>query len=193
MTASELSAGPWTAPHAVLRPCIPAGHHHELSRQPVNVADVPCLQAGQEATQETVTIADMGMHMLRALPGLHLVVQVLVPGLEERARILPPLTSSFSTPGAAWGWAVTQGGPGCVLHLHISVMLSSLGCTPACHALLHSSGAAGSFQSLPSLPPCGVDVAWLCPCTPAPGSPVRSQAQQPCRGVPEGCMLSSSM
>lgn len=78
------------------------------------------LAAGQEAAQDTVSIADMGTHMLRGLPGLHLVVQVLVPGLEERARILPPLTSSFNTPGAEWGWAVRQGGPGCVLHLHKS-------------------------------------------------------------------------
>ena len=50
---------------------------------------------------ETVMVIDMGTHMLRGLPGLHLLVQLLPPGLEERARALPPLLSSYSTPGMA--------------------------------------------------------------------------------------------
>lgn len=46
-----------------------------------------------------VTIIDMGTHMLPRLPGLQLVVQLLVPGLEERARAFAPLISSQHTPG----------------------------------------------------------------------------------------------
>ena len=44
-------------------------------------------------------VVDMGTHMLRGVPGLHLVVQLLTPGLEERARALPPLNSTYATPG----------------------------------------------------------------------------------------------
>lgn len=44
-------------------------------------------------------VVDMGVHVLRRVPGLHLMIQVLAPGLEPRARCLPPLASSYSTPG----------------------------------------------------------------------------------------------
>ena len=46
-------------------------------------------------------VVDMGTHVLRHVPGLHSMVQLLAPGLEERARALPPLLSAPSTPGAA--------------------------------------------------------------------------------------------
>lgn len=46
-----------------------------------------------------VRVVDMGMHVLPSLPGLHLIVQLLVPGLEERAHHLPPLHSTQHTPG----------------------------------------------------------------------------------------------
>ena len=57
------------------------------------------LYTGADAGMETVMVIDMGTHMLRHVPGLHLLVQILPPGLEERARALPPLLSSYSTPG----------------------------------------------------------------------------------------------
>ena len=41
----------------------------------------------------------MGVHMLPKLTGMRLVVQLLVPGLEERARALPPLCSIHHTLG----------------------------------------------------------------------------------------------
>ena len=66
---------------------------------------------------ESVAVLDMGRHMLRRpLPGLHLVVQVLVPGLEDRARALPP-SPAASAPRCwfraqdfgVWGWRCEQG------------------------------------------------------------------------------------
>ena len=59
-------------------------------------ADDPGPSFGMEA----MMVLDMGTHTLRHLPGQHLLVQLLVPGLEERARILPALVSAHSTPGA---------------------------------------------------------------------------------------------
>ena len=44
-------------------------------------------------------VVDMGTHMLRMVPGIHRVMQLLAPGLEERARALPPLNSTYATPG----------------------------------------------------------------------------------------------
>ena len=67
---------------------------------------------------------DMGMHMLRLLPGLHLVMQLLVPGLEERARTFPPLTSSLSTPGGVFREPALQ--------VLCSGMLQGATCGPAC-------------------------------------------------------------
>ena len=49
---------------------------------------------------ETIMVVDMGTHTLQNLPGQHLLVQLLAPGLEERARVLLPLNSPHSTPGS---------------------------------------------------------------------------------------------
>ena len=64
------------------------------------------LQCGNGAENEAfkkradmVCVMDMGMHTLPKTPGLHLVVQLLVPGLEDRSRALPPLNSCQHTPG----------------------------------------------------------------------------------------------
>ena len=46
-----------------------------------------------------LTILDMGQHMLPKVRGAHLIVQVLVPGLEERAQAMPPLNSVAMSPG----------------------------------------------------------------------------------------------
>ena len=47
-----------------------------------------------------VCIVDMGMHLLPKFPGRQLLVQLLPPGLEERARIFKSLVnSSHKTPG----------------------------------------------------------------------------------------------
>ena len=48
-----------------------------------------------------VSILDMGQHMLPKVPGSHLIIQVLVPGLEERARATAPLASVAMSPGKA--------------------------------------------------------------------------------------------
>ena len=53
-------------------------------------------------------VVDMGTHTLQNLPGQHLLVQLLAPGLEERARILLPLHSSHSTPGGHKGKVYMQ-------------------------------------------------------------------------------------
>lgn len=55
----------------------------------------------QQTQASMASIVDMGCHMLQKLPGLQLIVQLLVPGLEERARALPPLNSQQHTPGQA--------------------------------------------------------------------------------------------
>ena len=47
-------------------------------------------------------VVDMGTHMLRMVPGIHRIMQLLAPGLEERARALPPLSSTYATPGKPW-------------------------------------------------------------------------------------------
>ena len=46
-------------------------------------------------------VMDMGSHMLPGITGSHLVIQVLVPGLEERAREFPALSTMILKTGAA--------------------------------------------------------------------------------------------
>lgn len=60
------------------------------------------LLAGQhpQRHQDTVCVVDMGMHLLPKVVGARLVVQLLVPGLEERARAVKPLASLHNTAGA---------------------------------------------------------------------------------------------
>ena len=48
---------------------------------------------------DMVTVMDMGRHMVPKVPGLHLVIQLLIPGLEERCRLFPALNSFVHTPG----------------------------------------------------------------------------------------------
>ncbi|KAK9800253.1 hypothetical protein WJX73_007523 [Symbiochloris irregularis] len=54
---------------------------------------------GDQVQSDSVRVIDMGTHLLSKLTGARLVVQLLVPGLEERARALPPLCSLHHTPG----------------------------------------------------------------------------------------------
>ena len=54
-----------------------------------------------------VSVIDMGTHLLPRVTGMRLVLQLLVPGLEERARAFPALLSSHHTPGGF-------GMPGCL-------------------------------------------------------------------------------
>lgn len=44
-------------------------------------------------------VMDMGSHMLPGVNGSHLVIQVLVPGLEERAREFPALSTMILKTG----------------------------------------------------------------------------------------------
>lgn len=53
----------------------------------------------QNAGVPGLTVLDMGQHMLPKVAGAHLIVQVLVPGLEERAHAMPPLSSVAMSPG----------------------------------------------------------------------------------------------
>ena len=46
-----------------------------------------------------VMVIDMGTHILPKVAGAQLLVQIGVPGLEERARCSPPLRSRELTPG----------------------------------------------------------------------------------------------
>ena len=46
-----------------------------------------------------LVVIDMGTHILPKIPNAQLLVQVAVPGLEERARCLPPLRSKEMSPG----------------------------------------------------------------------------------------------
>lgn len=57
---------------------------------------------------DTVLILDMGVHMLPKLKGAQLIVQLLVPGLEERARALPALPSLHHTAGLPAGMPILQ-------------------------------------------------------------------------------------
>lgn len=44
-------------------------------------------------------VIDMGSHCLRKLPGAHLLVQIMVPGLEERARTELVMSCKLIQPG----------------------------------------------------------------------------------------------
>ena len=48
----------------------------------------------------------MGTHILPKVTGAQLLVQIGVPGLEERARCSPPLRSRELTPGKLLWWHV---------------------------------------------------------------------------------------
>ncbi|MCJ1427723.1 hypothetical protein MMC29_005628 [Sticta canariensis] len=54
---------------------------------------------GGHAKMDTMLVLDMGVHMLPKLKGAQLIVQLLVPGLEERARAFPALPSLHHTAG----------------------------------------------------------------------------------------------
>ncbi|DBA86983.1 TPA: hypothetical protein ACH3X2_000365 [Trebouxia sp. C0005] len=67
-------------------------------------------QTGSEPdnTREGVMVMDMGLHAIPTLVEPQQIIQVLIPGVEERARHLPPLMSSsrlmpgyFDAPGAS--------------------------------------------------------------------------------------------
>ena len=48
-------------------------------------------------------VMDMGSHILPGIEGSHLVCQVLVPGLEERAREFPALSTMILKTGEGLG------------------------------------------------------------------------------------------
>ena len=58
-----------------------------------------CHAAATEGTAAGLTVLDMGQHMLPKVAGSHLIIQILVPGLEERARATAPLASVAMSPG----------------------------------------------------------------------------------------------
>ena len=53
-------------------------------------------------------LIDMGHYLLTGVAGTHLVVQIAIPGLEERVRSFPPLQGNCVTSGAfrihEWNW-----------------------------------------------------------------------------------------
>lgn len=50
-----------------------------------------------------IMVIDMGTHVLPRIQGAHLLIQIAVPGLEERARFLPALRSIPVSPGMSRG------------------------------------------------------------------------------------------
>ena len=46
-----------------------------------------------------LVVIDMGTHILPKIPNAQLLIQIAVPGLEERARCLPPLRCKEMSPG----------------------------------------------------------------------------------------------
>ena len=125
---------------------------------------------------DTILVVDMGMHALRGQPGLHLMVQVLVPGLEERARMLPALVSSYSTPG---GRRLGRGG---ARQLRGLPGPPWTGGPPACTAC--TSAAQSRWRMVPS---CG----WPAPMRPAGGGRAVSTALQELSSNPLRCACRS--
>lgn len=78
--------------------------HISMPEAPRSTACLPlktaCAGADDGQVQsDSIRVIDMGTHLLSKLTGARLVVQLLVPGLEERARALPPLCSLHHSPG----------------------------------------------------------------------------------------------
>ena len=48
----------------------------------------------EAATTGSLVVMDMGTHVFKDLPEPNQLYQVLAPGLEERARVVPPLSTS---------------------------------------------------------------------------------------------------
>ena len=61
------------------------------------------LGAGIDAgsTGEGIMVVDMGTHVLSQVQGAHSLIQIAVPGLEERIRFLPALRSIQMSPGGS--------------------------------------------------------------------------------------------
>ena len=59
-------------------------------------ANTSAVLAGSEPdnTREGVMVMDMGLHAIPTLVEPQQIIQILIPGVEERARHLPPLTST---------------------------------------------------------------------------------------------------
>ena len=76
--------------------------HASIPRALYTFRITPCCmwRAGADhKRRETICVVDMGLHLLPLMTGARLVLQMLVPGLEDRARALPPLRSLRHTPG----------------------------------------------------------------------------------------------
>ena len=74
------------------------------------------LYAGSEPdnTREGVMVMDMGLHAIPTLVEPQQIIQVLVPGVEERARHLPPLTSSSRLMPGQIGTRIVQWSSPCI-------------------------------------------------------------------------------
>ena len=78
--------------------------------------DMQCVRA-DAAPVTGVTLVDLGEHMLPNLMGSYILLQVLVPGLEDRAWVLPPLRTIQTRAGLAsllWhlvNWKACASGP----------------------------------------------------------------------------------
>ena len=61
---------------------------------------VVCVSVGmQKHSEDRLMIIDMGSHMLSGQVGSQNLLQVAVPGLEDRARCFPPLHGVLLMPG----------------------------------------------------------------------------------------------
>jgi len=59
-----------------------------------SLAQIVAAGSEPDNTREGVMVMDMGLHAIPTLVEPQQIIQVLIPGVEERARHLPPLMSS---------------------------------------------------------------------------------------------------
>ena len=66
------------------------------------------MQHKDKGAGDALTFIDMGTHLLHNVGGAQLLVQIAIPGLEERARWYPALRSIALSPGALPATAPTH-------------------------------------------------------------------------------------
>lgn len=92
-----------------------------MKRQFLNTADMLAIVGDSEQSGDGMMIIDMGTHMLSGQVGSQNLLQVAIPGLEDRARTFPPLHGVLLMPGEPF-----LGGQNPLLEqIHISAQVST--------------------------------------------------------------------